>query len=384
MYRFPRAWSLLAFIAPFTAFAQTVDPFPRAPIAPRLGDFTLKAEPAIAFPMSNPQRRVFQMGASQTVKGLFALSRYLDVGPAVAFMSLPSEAADTDSGTAWMFGGSVRLKRPHDLDTFAAVSPWMDVDLMYVRTGDLKRAGFAAAAGLAIPIGDARSVWAGPFVRYFQILSGSRDGFDTHDANIFNAGISVELGSGVRRVEETTAVEKIRTVSTRSETAAAPTPVVGDGDHDGVLDDVDHCIDVAGTAERFGCPEYAKVIVKRDKLELKEKLYFQWDEATLEPVSFAALDDVVQALKDNKNFTVQVEGHASSDGDDDHNQTLSEKRAQTVLDYLVAHGIGTERLRSKGFSSSVPADTNSTAIGRENNRRVEFVVSFLIVKDGSN
>jgi outer membrane protein OmpA-like peptidoglycan-associated protein len=80
---------------------------------------------------------------------------------------------------------------------------------------------------------------------------------------------------------------------------------------------------------------------------------------------------------------VQVEGHTSSEGSDDHNQTLSEKRAAAVLDYLEAHGIAKERLVSTGFASSVPVDTNATIAGRENNRRVEFVVHFIILNDGS-
>jgi hypothetical protein len=93
--------------------------------------------------------------------------------------------------------------------------------------------------------------------------------------------------------------------------------------------------------------------------------------------------EVVQALNDNKSFRVQVEGHASSEGGDDHNQTLSEKRAEAVLNYLVTHGIDRERLASKGFGSSVPLDTNETIAGRENNRRVEFVVYFTILNDRS-
>jgi len=54
-----------------------------------------------------------------------------------------------------------------------------------------------------------------------------------------------------------------------------------------------------------------------------------------------------------------------------------------VLDYLVTRGVSTDRLISKGFGSSVPNATNSTAIGRESNRRVEFVVSFIIVQKAS-
>ena len=103
----------------------------------------------------------------------------------------------------------------------------------------------------------------------------------------------------------------------------------------------------------------------------------------IEAASHPALDEVVKALQDNRGFRVQLEGHASSEGDDVHNQTLSEQRAQAVLDYLVSHGVAPGRLASKGFSSSVPTESNTTAAGREANRRVEFVVSFIILDTGS-
>ena len=80
---------------------------------------------------------------------------------------------------------------------------------------------------------------------------------------------------------------------------------------------------------------------------------------------------------------MQIEGHTSSEGTVEHNQTLSEGRAAAVLQYLVAHGIEKERLVSKGFASTVPLSTNKTAAGRENNRRVEFLVNFIIINDGT-
>ena len=156
-----------------------------------------------------------------------------------------------------------------------------------------------------------------------------------------------------------------------------------DSDRDGLPDTVDHCPEVAGAVEDSGCPKYEKVVVARDKLELKEKVYFAWDQAKIEPTSYPVLDEVVQALKDNKGFQVQVEGHTDSSGADDHNQSLSERRAEAVVQYITAHGVPRERIGSKGFSSSVPTDNNATVGGRENNRRVEFVVRFNIVNAGS-
>jgi outer membrane protein OmpA-like peptidoglycan-associated protein len=368
------AWLLLAPIAQAAEVTPAGKPTPG-----EAGDFTLKVEPSVAIPLTRPQSQLFDVGGGQTIKALWLLNPYLDVGPSVTFMALPSDAALNDSGTAWTFGGSLRVKRPHhapDDDTFHAISPWADLDALYVRTGKLNRPGFAIAAGLAAPIGKSRIFWIGPFVRYLQIMQGQRIGFDNHDAKILSLGLSLEVGSGVQRERQALAAADTRTITT--ETISCP-----DRDKDEVADSVDHCPDVAGPVDNWGCPPYKKLVVKRDKLELKEKLYFAWNQAILQDVSFPVLDEVVQALNDNKSFRVQVEGHTSSEGADDHNQTLSEKRAAAVLDYLVAHGIGTERLVSKGFAGSVPADTNATVAGREANRRVEFVVQFNILNDGS-
>ncbi len=350
----------LLLLAPFARADEASPPGPHLMPA-WAGRLALTAEPGVAFPLTEPQSQLFDTGGGGTLKVLWSLSRHMRVGPSATFILLPSELSGDESGRAWAFGGSLRLQRPHasaEVGALRAISPWVDADALYVRTGGLDRAGFAAAAGLAIPIGAARAFWVGPFVRYFQILQFERTGFDNRDAKILSVGISLEVGSGVRRA-------------------------CSDRDGDGVGDGQDRCPDVAGPSESWGCPPYEKVVVKPDMLELKEKLYFAWDQAVIEEASFPVLDEVAQALKDNAGFRVQVEGHASSEGGDEHNQTLSERRAEAVLDYLVARGIAKERLVSKGFSSSVPAASNVTEAGREQNRRVEFVVHFIILDDRS-
>jgi outer membrane protein OmpA-like peptidoglycan-associated protein len=352
----------------------------QARISAEAGDFSLKVEPGVAFPLTKPQSDIFGIGGSESIKALWALTPYLDIGPSATFVSLDAEQAG-EAGNAWAFGGGLQLKRPHDApddDAMFAISPWLDVDALYVRTGDLNRAGFAAAVGLAVPVNDARSFWIGPFARYFQILEGSRATFDSNDAKILSLGISLEWGSGVRRQALVAAPEQFRPLSDTPAVFACP-----DRDTDGILDNVDQCPDVAGPLENRGCRTYQKIVVSKEKLELKERLYFAWNQATLQEVSYPVLDEVVLALKENKNFRVQVEGHTSSEGGNDHNQTLSEQRASAVLDYLVAHGIDKSRLVSKGFASSVPTDTNTTAEGRDNNRRVEFVVNFIILDEGT-
>ena len=347
------------------------------PIPARIGDFSLKVEPGVALPLTHPQSRIFDTGGGETIKALWLVNKYMDVGPSATFLTLPTEASGGEAGNAWTFGGSLRLRSPRNAsDKFLVISPWADADLLYVRTGGLNRPGFAVATGVSVPIGQARIFWVGPFARYFQIMQDHRSGFDNNDAKILSLGVSLEVGLGVERERVIIPVAEVTTVNT--ETSSCP-----DRDRDGVPDTVDRCPDVAGPMDNWGCPAYKKIVVQRDKLELKEKLYFAWDQAVLQEISFPVLDEVVQALNDNKGFRVQVDGHASSEGGDDHNQTLSEQRAEAVLNYLVTHGIDKGRLASKGFGSSVPIDTNETIAGRENNRRVEFVVYFTILSDGT-
>jgi outer membrane protein OmpA-like peptidoglycan-associated protein len=347
------------------------------PLAANAGDFSLKIEPGVSIPLTAPQSQIYGVGGGQSLKALFGLTSYLDIGPSASFMMLPATASMGESGVAWGFGAGLRLKRPHDAQSFYGISPWLDADALYVRTGALNRPGFDAAVGLAVPIGDHRNYWVGPFVRYMHIMQPERAGYDNHDAKVLTVGVSVEFGSGVEPKHEALALApEIRTIT--KEVFSCP-----DRDGDGVPDGVDHCPDVAGPMDNWGCPAYKKVTVTPDKLELKEKLFFAWDESTLEAASFPVLDDVVQALKDHKGFRVQVDGHTDSTGTDQYNQGLSERRAASVVAYLTDHGIATSRLTSKGFSFSEPIDTNGTVAGRENNRRVEFLVSLILIADGS-
>jgi outer membrane protein OmpA-like peptidoglycan-associated protein len=359
------------------AQAAEVEPWVYNPLPARIGDFALKVEPGVALPLTAPQSRMFKTGGGETIKALWVANEYMDVGPSATFLTLPAQASGGEAGSAWSFGGSLRFRRPRNAaQMYMAISPWVDADALYIRTGDRNRLGFAAAAGVSFPIGAARVFWLGPFARYFQIMQRERLGFDNNDAKILSAGVSLEVGLGAERERAVVAATRVRTVETGTSFAA-------DGDQDGVPDHMDRCPDVAGAVDNWGCPAYRQIVVQRDKLQLKEKLYFAWDQAILQAESFPVLDEVVKALHENKGFRVQIEGHASSEGADDHNQTLSEKRADAVLDYLVVHGIDRGRLFSKGFGSSIPFDTNTTVAGRESNRRVEFVVYFTILPEGS-
>lgn len=87
------------------------------------------------------------------------------------------------------------------------------------------------------------------------------------------------------------------------------------------------------------------------------------------------LNQVADALLQNRDATMVVEGHTDSQGDPKMNQKLSEDRAKSVRDYLVSRGIASDRITSAGFGQDRPVADNKSAEGRANNRRVEIVVN---------
>jgi outer membrane protein OmpA-like peptidoglycan-associated protein len=374
--------------------------FLACPFAARAVDLDLKLEPGAAASLSRPQSQRFQLGGAASIKGLVGFEGgVVNLTAGLTYLGLPAQSgfASTSTGTAWAPSAGLRiqlpresdasrLRRPHESESFFGAKPWIDGDLMYVRTGGLNRPGFATAVGLSFPIGAARSYWLGPFVRYMQIFQGGRPGFDTRDANILIVGLSLETGTRFNSspAEPVAAVQPAEKPAAVEVVQAAPAAAAAreDRDGDGVFDDADACPDVAGPGSNGGCPVYEKVVVKPDKLELKEKIQFARNQGVIAPASYPALDDVAKALQDNKSFRVAIEGHASSEGGEDHNQLLSDQRAGAVVDYIATHGVARDRLLSRGFSSSRPIESNGTESGRVANRRVEFVVSLIILKEG--
>ncbi len=152
---------------------------------------------------------------------------------------------------------------------------------------------------------------------------------------------------------------------------------VKDADNDSVPDDVDNCPNEKGDPSNQGCPKAQKqlVVITRDKLVIKEKVYFDTGKATIKPKSFGLLNQVGQILIAHPEIArIIVEGHTDNVGKPEANTMLSQKRAESVRDYLVKRGVETGRLEPKGFGPARPSDSNATPAGRENNRRVEFVV----------
>ncbi|MBN2730771.1 MAG: OmpA family protein [Bacteroidales bacterium] len=104
-------------------------------------------------------------------------------------------------------------------------------------------------------------------------------------------------------------------------------------------------------------------------------IYYESNSADLTPSSKKVLDEFIEFLNENPNIKVAIEGHTDDLGPDQANLVLSQNRAKSVYDYLVANGVSASRLGSKGYGESRPVASNDTPEGRAKNRRTEFLIT---------
>lgn len=103
-------------------------------------------------------------------------------------------------------------------------------------------------------------------------------------------------------------------------------------------------------------------------------IYFATNDYSLTARSKSVIDLFVEFLTENPSVKVEIQGHTDNVGNDAANQLLSERRAQSVYDYVLSKGIASARLRYKGYGESSPIATNNTAEGRAKNRRTIFLI----------
>ena len=201
---------------------------------------------------------------------------------------------------------------------------------------------FAYGVGMAYNIGH----WG---------LRVEAEGFDDNEVDDFyflSAGITYHF---FRDKEEPVAA---------AEPAPAPVEACPDGDRDGVCDADDVCPDTAAGArvDAIGCNCAYSLLLE-----------FAFDSAELTASDTAQLDRIVPVLRNPRAGSMRgtVIGHTDSVGSEAYNQKLSERRAQSVMDYLESQGVNISNFTARGYGESQPVASNDTDEGRARNRRVE-------------
>ena len=152
-----------------------------------------------------------------------------------------------------------------------------------------------------------------------------------------------------------------------------------DNDGDKILDTADKCPNepetLNGVDDTDGCPDQGAIKLSDKKIDLLEKVVFITGKDVVDAKSNALLDQVAAIMKSHTNIKkVEVQGHTDNKGAPKKNLKLSQKRAEAVVKALVGRGVEADRLVAKGYGDAQPIGDNKTDAGRDQNRRVEFVI----------
>jgi len=139
-----------------------------------------------------------------------------------------------------------------------------------------------------------------------------------------------------------------------------------DVDGDGIPDSKDACPTVKGIARLNGCPEFTSAGGSAVPIQ------FEFNSSVLRTSAYSVLDGIGSSLKANTSAVVQLDGHASAEGTEEYNMTLSRDRANSVKTYMVNAGISSNRIATTAYGESRPIASNATEAGRSQNRRVEI------------
>jgi OOP family OmpA-OmpF porin len=321
---------------------------------PSLG---LRVEPGVAVPLTPPQTDRFHPGGYVAVKPTLALTPWFEANLTLSGMALPSKIDGIDYGQTLGAGVGARLKLPTgDRTGWAAIQPWIDGDAQYVRTGVLDRSMFSIGVGATVPVNASQSVRIGPTVRYLDVFESFQDrpSLDNRDAHILVVGLALEFGAG------------------RKQQAAPPPPAPPPPAPPPVVEVPKKKL-VAPPPEPVTVTETVHGIIQ-----------FPYDSSVPLPESSPVLQEALRLLTDHADIHVTLEGHASSEGTEQYNQALSERRATAVKNFLVSNGVAADRLTIKGFGEDRPVADNATEAGRRLNRRVEYNVTLTFTRDGGS
>jgi OmpA-OmpF porin, OOP family len=152
-----------------------------------------------------------------------------------------------------------------------------------------------------------------------------------------------------------------------------------DNDKDRILDVDDKCPNEPetynGIDDTDGCPDRGRVVVTDTKIEILDKVYFEYNKAVIKKESYPILDAVASTLEGNPDILlIEIQGHTDERGGDDYNMKLSDDRAHSVRKYMIDKGIAEDRLTAQGYGETQPLDKRSNDAAWAKNRRVEFLI----------
>lgn len=150
-----------------------------------------------------------------------------------------------------------------------------------------------------------------------------------------------------------------------------------DTDGDGIADKNDDCPNVKGIKALNGCPKIAEEKKKEIEDELKfsaKNIQFNTGKSTIKTISYKDIDNVIVIMNKYPKIKLRIEGHTDNTGNYDSNKRLSQSRADAVKTYITEKGVSASRLTAKGYGSDKPVASNNTSAGRQQNRRVEFII----------
>ena len=259
------------------------------------------------------------------------------------------------------------LTAQYHFNPLGRMRPYVGAGLGYAQFSGERPAGLSLgsswgpAAVAGIDLGVTQRFFVNLSARWVNVeskvkLNGDRVGDVALDPMIYSLNLGYRFGATAAP-----AVVAIAAIAAIAPAVVAKPLAPLDSDGDGVIDPNDLCPDTPrGTrVGPQGCP-----------CDLTLKLNFAFDSSALTDSDKAQLDAAVAELKRLNWTSGVIEGHTDSIGSDAYNQKLSERRAATVREYLIAQGIAESRMAPTGFGESQPVADNKTAEGRAENRRV--------------
>jgi outer membrane protein OmpA-like peptidoglycan-associated protein len=152
-----------------------------------------------------------------------------------------------------------------------------------------------------------------------------------------------------------------------------------DNDHDRIPDKDDKCPNEPETYNGFededGCPDRGRVVVTDTSIEILDVIYFEYNKDIIKAASYPILDAVAATMQGNPSIQlIEIQGHTDERGDDAYNLDLSDRRAKSVLKYLVDKGVDAKRLTSQGYGETQPLDRRHNEAAWAKNRRVAFLI----------